>query len=140
MYFVKNGNWHRSQKCIADHASFALHNLFSLFTQVETPVSQKCKLFDVLVGSVLNYCSEIWRGHEAKDIELVHNKFCRKVLCVRQSTNLNCLYGELGRVPLNVTRKINMIRYWFKIVNDDNNSLPKTIYRMLKSDADNNIT
>ena len=101
---------------------------------------KKCKLFDVLVGSVLNYCSDIWGGHEAKDIELVHNKFCRKVLYVRQSTNLNCLYGELGRVPLNVIRKTNMIRYWFKIVNDNDNSLPKTIYRMLKSDADNNIT
>ena len=91
LYLKKNGNWHRTLKYIADHASFALHNLFSLFTQVEIPVSQKCKLFDVLVGSVLNYCSEIWGGHEAKDIKLVHNKVCRKVLYARQSTNFNCL-------------------------------------------------
>ena len=139
VYFFKNGNWHRTQKCIADHASFALHNLFSLFTHVEISISQKCKLFDALVGSILNYSSEIWGGHEAKDVELVHNKFCRKNLFVRQSTNLNCLYGELGRVPLNVIRKINMVRYWFKIVNDDDNSLTNAVYRMLRSDADNNI-
>ena len=106
-FFFKNGNWHRTQKCIADHASFALHNLFSLFTHVEISIYRKCKLFDALVGSILNYSSEIWGGHEAKDVELVHNKFCRKILHVRQSTNLNCLYGELGRVPLNVIRKNN---------------------------------
>ena len=86
--FFKNGNWHRTQNCIADHASFALHNLFSLFEHVEISISQKCKLFDALVGSILNYSSEIWGGNEAKDVELVHNKFCRKILHVRQSTNL----------------------------------------------------
>ena len=140
VYFFKNGNWHRTQKSIADHASFALHNLFSLFTQVEIPISQKCKLFDALVGSILNYSSEIWGGHEAKDVELIHNKFCRKILCVRQSTNLNGIYGELGRVPMSIMRKINMIRYWFKILKSDDSTLPTIIYRMLKTDADNNIT
>ena len=109
VYFFKNGHWHRTQKSIADHASYARHNLFSLFTQIEISVTQKCNLFDALVGSVLNYSSEIWGGHEAKDIELIDNKFCRKVLCVRQSTNLNGIYGELGRVPMFILRKINMI-------------------------------
>ena len=85
IFFFKNQNWHRTQKCI-----------------VEISISQKCKLFDALVGSILNYSSEIWGGYEAKDVELVHNKFCRKNLHVRQSTNLKFLYGELGRVPLNV--------------------------------------
>ena len=50
IHFFKNGNWFRSQKRIAEHASYALHNLFSLFTQVELPISEKCRLFDTLVG------------------------------------------------------------------------------------------
>ena len=140
VYFFKNGNWYRTQKCIADHASFALHNLFSLFSQVDISTYQKCKLFDVLVGTVLNYSSEIWGGHDAKGIELIHTKFCRKILYVRQSTNLNCLYGELGRVPLQVYRKINMVRYWYKILKTHDNSLPKKVYQMIKTDADANIT
>ena len=122
--FFKNGNWHRTQKSIAEHASFALHKLFSLFTQVEISVTQTCKLFDALVGSVLNYGSEIWGGHEAKDVELIHDNFCRKVLCVRQSTYLNGIYGELGRVPMSVIRKINMLRYWSKILRSEENALP----------------
>ena len=31
VYFFKNGNWHRTQKCIAEHASKAMHRLFSIF-------------------------------------------------------------------------------------------------------------
>ena len=38
----KNGNWYRSQKCIAQHASRALHNLFTVFNKIELPTSQKC--------------------------------------------------------------------------------------------------
>ena len=53
IHFFKNGNWYRTQKLLAQHASFALHNLFSLFGELELPVSEKCKMFDILVGSIL---------------------------------------------------------------------------------------
>ena len=67
VYFFKNGNWFRIQKRLAQHASYALHNLFTLFRQIDVPVTEKCKLFDTLVGSKLNYSSEILGIHEAKD-------------------------------------------------------------------------
>ena len=40
--------------------------------------------------------------NDGKDVEIIHTKFSRKILCVNKSTNLVGLYGELGRVPLNV--------------------------------------
>lgn len=39
IHFFKNGNWFRTQKRLAEHASYALHNLFSLFGQIELPTS-----------------------------------------------------------------------------------------------------
>ena len=63
---------------------------------MEIQVSQKCKLFDILVGSILNFGAEIWGTHEAADIEIIHSKFLRRILCVKKSTNLTALYGELG--------------------------------------------
>ena len=42
MHFLKNGNWYRAQKRIASHASYALHDLFGLFKQIELPISEKC--------------------------------------------------------------------------------------------------
>lgn len=140
VYFFKNGNWFRTQKRLALHASYALHKLFSLFKQTELPTSEKCKLFDTLVGSVLNHSSEVWGMHEAKDIEIIHTKFCRWVLNVRKSTNLIGLYGELGRYPLQIQRKFTMIKYWVKLLKSDDVSLPKKIYLMLKNDADINNT
>ena len=66
VYFFKNGNWHRTQKCIAKHASKAMHRLFSVFNNYEFKTSEKCKLFDVLVSPVLNYSCEIWGSKRSK--------------------------------------------------------------------------
>ena len=135
----RNNNWYRSQKCIAQHASFSLFNLFIAFNSVSLPISQKCKLFDSLVGSVLNFGAEIWGNHEATDIELIHTKFLRHILGVKKSTNLTALYGELGRVPMAIMRKIIMIKYWIKILKQNDDALVKKAYLMLKSDADIDI-
>ena len=35
IYFFKNGDWHRTQKCITEHASKALYRPFSIFNQYE---------------------------------------------------------------------------------------------------------
>ena len=140
IHFFKNGNWFRTQKRLAEHASYALHNLFSLFGQIELPTSEKCRLFDTLVGSILNYSSEIWGMHQARDIEIVHTKFCRWILHVKKSTNLTGLYGELGRVPMIVNRKVIMVKYWLKTLKPEETSIPRKIYLMLKRDADNGIS
>ena len=94
--FFKNGHWNGSQKHIADHASKALHRLFSILYQYEFKTVEKCKLFDILVASVLNYASEVWWMNDGKDIEIIHicTKFLRKILCVNKSTNLVGLYRE----------------------------------------------
>jgi hypothetical protein len=74
--------------------------------------------------------------HDAKDIEVIHTKFLRRVLGVKKSTNLSALYGELCRYPLHITRKLNMIRYWSKILKLNVASLVKQAYLLLKSDTD----
>ena len=129
----KNSNRYRSQKYIAQHASFPLHNFFTVFNNVDLPVSQKCKLFDSLVGSILNFGAEIWENHEANNIELVYTHSLRRILGVKKSTNLITLYGELGRFPMAVMRKITMIKYWIKVLNLSEASLVKKAYLMMKS-------
>ena len=75
------------------------------------------------------------------DIELIHTKFLRRILCekVKKSTNLPALYGELGRAPLVAIRKINMIKYWMKILQQNDSSLVEKIYKMLQEDANRNL-
>jgi hypothetical protein len=78
-----------------------MHNLFIIINQIDLPIKGKCKLFDSLVAPVLNYSAELWGFHEGQSIEKIHTKFCKKILGVKQSTNLDCLYGELVRLFLN---------------------------------------
>ena len=94
------------------------------------------------MGSILNYSAEVIGLYEAKDIELIHTKFCRWILHVRKSTNLTGLYGELGRVPFIVIRKIRMIMIncCIELLSLGENTVPRKIYMMLKHDAANNIS
>lgn len=83
-------------------------------------------------------CSEVWGIHPAPDIELIHTKFLRRLLGVRKSTNLTALYGELHRVPMYITRKINMIKYWAKMLCQKDSSLIKRTYLFLLTEIDTN--
>ena len=74
-------------------------------------MSKKLSLFDTLAGPVLNIGSQIWGSHKAPDIEAVHTKSLGRILCVKRSANLSALNGETGRLPMECTRKINMLKY-----------------------------
>ena len=113
----KNGNWYRSQ---------IIYIIYLPFNDVDLPVSRKCKLFDTLVGSVLNFGAEIRGIHDALDIEVIHTNFLRRVLGARK-TNLSALYDETDRVPLAVFRKDKIIKYWIKVITQSNSLLKKCI-------------
>lgn len=140
VHLFKNGNWNRTQKRVAQHASYSMHNLFIVYNQLDLPVSKQTQLFDTLVAPILNYSAEIWGYHLGPDVESLHSKFCRKVLHVRRSTNLDALYGELGRTPMFVRRKLLMIKYWIKLLTLSDRSLLFKTYKMLKTDTDTGLT
>ena len=137
--FYKNGNWNRTQKYIAEHGSFTLHNLLKVLSNIHLNIPEKIKLFDSLVGSVLSYAAEVWGYHPAPEIEKIHTRFCRHTLGVKRSTNLSALYCELGRKPLLIFRQLRMIKYWIKLRQTDD-ILLKHMYTMLMHDANNGIT
>ena len=56
---------------------------------------------------------------------------------VRISTNIEALYGESGIYPMKVMRKINMIKYWIKILKTDKPSTLFEIFTLIKEDAEN---
>ena len=72
-------------------------------------------VFDTYVSSVLNYASEIWGFHKATDVEKIHTKFCKRVLGLGKKSCNNFVYYELGRYPLNIIRKLRIIKYWLKL-------------------------
>ena len=82
--FYKNGSWNRTQKCLAEYGCFALHNLYRLLQDMNFKTSEKLKLFDSLVGSVLGYWGEVWGIYGGPDIERL--QFCRSTHGVKKSS------------------------------------------------------
>jgi hypothetical protein len=95
-----------------------------------------CQVFDAFVGATLSYACEIWGFTKSREIERIHLKFCKSLLGVKTSTCNMGVYGELGRVPLYISRYVRIIKYWCKIVQSGNIIIQRLYETML--DHDNN--
>ena len=115
-----NGKFLKTQKHVADQGRKALFAINNSLKNHCFNVETKCSVFDMYVGSVLAYGSEIWGFHKAPDVEKVHINFGKDVLGVNRKTCNNMVYCEIGRLPLYVKRKLKIFKYWVKLENTDN--------------------
>ena len=68
-------------------------------------------------------------------IERVHLLFCKKLLSVKQCTQNDFVYGELGRCSFQNKRFFNIIKYWVKILQCSDTKYMKTVYDLLYNDC-----
>ena len=73
--------------------------------------------------------------YKAPEVEYILSKFCRKLLRVKRSSNLDAMYGELGCLPMNIRRQLSMTKYSLKIIQSPEKSLLFKTNKMLKIDA-----
>ena len=115
----------QTQKALSEQARKAMFSIFSLFDMVSLNVSEKLKMFDAMISPILNYGSEIWGFHKSVDIERLHLKFLKLILHVKPQTMDYIVYGELGRVPMAIIRKIRILKYWTRIIQDKDSLMYK---------------
>lgn len=89
------------------------------------------KIFDSKVQSVLLYSAEIWGLYRLDNIERVQLMVCKRFLGVPTKTPNKMIYGELGRFPLYINSYVRCLKYWFRLLEMDQNRLPKQAYMML---------
>ena len=99
------------------------------------PPAVKLRLFHVSIAPILLYSSDVWGYMEASTHQVVLNKWCKCILGVKDSTANAAVAGELGQFPLIIFRKLNMIKYWYKIVTGPKTRLRYKCYAHLKSFA-----
>jgi len=114
------GSFKLNQEHLVGKALKALNTLLIKCHDFDIKPKIFCQLFDSFVGSILNYASEVWGFSKSDDIERIHLKFCKRLLQVKINTCNVAVYGELGRYPLYVNRYIKIIKFWFKILNNEN--------------------
>ena len=135
--FTPGGSFHEAQASLAGQsrkAIFKMNRLLFKFSDIGP--KHRLELFDKLILPILNYGCEIWGFNTALQIERVHLKFCKSVLKVKQSTQNDFIYGELGRRTLITNRLFRIIKYWFKILESRENKYIKLIYDVLRTDIE----
>lgn len=94
-------------------------------------------MFDKLVAPILNYASEVWGFRKGDKIETVHMQYCKRLLGIKQCTQNDFVYGELGRVSFQNKRYVSIIKYWLKITLCNENKFVRKIYNMMLLDIEN---
>ena len=74
------------------------------------------------------YGCEIW-GTKPQDIlEIFYRKFIFKILYLRPSTPSCMVYGEVGKLPLQVTIDKRLISFWLRLLNKEESYLAHIVY------------
>ena len=130
--FSANGSFAHHFKESVKSAKKALYFLKNnLNKNPEIIPKMQLELFDSTVKPILFYGSEVWGFCKADSLERIYLSFLKGLLCVKQSTPNCFIYGELGVFPLIIERKLRIVKYWFKILNSNENSYLRKMYNEL---------
>jgi len=125
--------WCRATNQLALQAQKALVKIYKLDKQCEgLPPNILFELFDKLVVPILCYGAEVWGYEKCENIELVHRKFCKRVLGAGYSASNAASLGDCGRYPLMIKYYKRCIMYWLKLLEMPENRIPKHCYHLSK--------
>ena len=100
-----------TRRNIADRGLGAFYALkHDVHELVNPSAAMLYRLFDKLVAPVILYASEIWGFQASLAIERVLLKLCKWLLKVPSCTTNEMVYGELGRFPMLINRKIRILK------------------------------
>ena len=74
--------------------------------------------------------------NKARAIETVHLNFCKRLLGVKETTQNDFIYGELGRTDYQTRRYLCIIKWWLKIITREDNKYIKHVYKMMLAGND----
>ena len=92
--------------------------MFALLTKVtkmHIPIDITIDLFDKLVLPILLYGCEVWGCDNCDQIEVVYNKFLKRILKINKYTPNCMVYGEAGKSPLKSIINSRMITFWNRL-------------------------
>ncbi|XP_021350729.1 uncharacterized protein LOC110448677 [Mizuhopecten yessoensis] len=118
--FNYNGSFVNARRRLINQAQKSIFAIYKKIRNLSLPIDLQLKLFDSLVEPILLYGSDVWGFENLKIIEQIHLKFCKRILKVRSTTPNFMIYGELGRVPLEINVKLRMLGFWNRIISNEN--------------------
>ena len=96
-----------------------LNNIsYSTFTQ----------LYNSNVASILDYDSEIWGFCKAPQCERLQQRAIQYFLGVHKFCPVPALTGDMGWASCKIRRKLNMLKYWNRLLSLPDNSITKCVF------------
>ena len=86
---------------------------------LDLPIDIQTKLFESIVCPILLYGSEVWGFQKIDMLEILYINFFQKIIKLRPSTPNCMIYGEVGKLQLQVSVDKQLIAYWFRVLNKD---------------------
>ena len=121
-----------------DHLTGKVRNaLFALDCYIQHSVnylqtSLALKMFDTQILPIMEYMSEIWYKNKIlSDMEKTHLNYIKTSLRVKSSSSTWAVYAESGRFPLKIKIQVQLIKYWKRILRQDDDSIIKKAYKSL---------
>ena len=103
-------------KKYADSGSRALGAIITKYKQVPYMCYKTyTKLFDACVYPILEYYSPIWSHCNCNDIDDIQYHAMRVYLGINRYSAKIAIKGDMGWMPGNIRRKINLICYWNRL-------------------------
>ena len=118
-----------TSKILSDAASRALGSLINKLKQNNGLYYKTyTTLYDKCICTISDYCSGVWGFKDYNHPNNLHHRAIRAFLGVHRYASTVVLNGDMGWIPPNIRRKLNMIRLWYRLEKLPDTRLTKTIY------------
>jgi hypothetical protein len=91
------------------------------------------KLYHTCVCTVMDYGSAVWGYKNYDKPNTVHNRAMRTYLGVHKYTSVPAMYGDMGWTEPGNRRKLEIIRFWLRLNDMDNDRLTKKVFKWDKT-------
>ncbi|VDH98618.1 Hypothetical predicted protein [Mytilus galloprovincialis] len=128
--FSYNGSFLSNVDLLAKSGGRALGNIIAKIHNIKDfGYKSYEKLFNSCIVPILYYsCVWGYRKYQSKDN--IQNRAIRYYLGVHRFAPILAIHGDIGWIPSQYRRWINMVRYWNRLIRFDNNRITKLAFNI----------
>ncbi len=108
-----------------------MYNLVGKCRTFDLPVDLQLELFRTTVGPIILYGCEVWGNTVIREVDILHMRFFKLLLCVQINACNDFVYGELGTYPFDIDINVKIINYWSRLINGKHEKFSYVIYEYL---------
>jgi hypothetical protein len=122
-------NFNTTVTVLAGSANRALGSIYTKFNKLKgLGFTTFTTLYNSGVAPILDYCSGIWGYQNFEKIDTVQNRALRFYLGVHKFAPNLAINGDMGWVSSGVRRKVEMFRYWNRLMKMELHRITKKFF------------